>query len=648
VILTVAQLVSQTNPPTNSGGGTVFYVTNQSHRFLSNRVERYEGGTPDGIGIQRIGLALLAGRRVATEYERIVKEVNCIDNDKEFNDFLVPSLPPKTLLEYECSTYDRVVAKLKKHAPNLIILGCSSHDDDLNPSQEKTKSSSCIGRHLPIFSFLIRCGKRFLHYNYVCAILNDVFGIQSRGGCQCAGPYSQRLLGLTVRINSTEVPSDSNKQIERALLRSDRPCELLRPGYTRLSLPFKGLREEEVEYVVQALIWVAKHGWAFLPQYGCDHRTGEWRHWSRRGKPLGKSERRWLSHYDALAPLMDTSNSSILMQGSECVEASRDRLHQAMVNATAILNSTTRDPRFLSEVEKMNPAIGMLGSGGNNDSGGEEVDHTLEDLRWYVYQQEVSQFLRDGFEDVPDTLVDDALLGAIHVRSDGRQHSTSSTGGSDTTALAVLTAGANSPHDPGCKRDELLLVPFREGNHTGEALFEEIKAGYAVGELSNACEIFSSCRDEWVSISEFIKEHNSLGTIAAIELEEELASGRKRDLSSMEGSSSLGSTLSEVITSDQLSSYQPSQSLLLAVEKREKKKPSRDSLQWGESSASHIAPPSSCVQGVHVDATTASCDDVTKMATDTKLSNKVKKIKGMKPPPKLMRFITQVSFSKLY
>lgn len=617
-------------------------MTNQSHRFLSNRVERYEGGTPDGIGIQRIGLALLTGRRVATEYERIVQEVNCIDNVKEF-DVRAPSLPPKTLLEYECSTYDRVVAKLKKHAPNLIILGCSSHDDDLNPSQEKTKSSTCIGRRLPIFSFLIRCGRRFLHYNYVCAILNDIFGIQSRGGCQCAGPYSQRLLGLTVRINATEVPSDSNNQIERALLRSDRPCELLRPGYTRLSLPFKGLREEEVDYVVQALIWVAKHGWAFLPQYGCDHRTGEWRHWSRRGKPLGKSERRWLSHYDALASFMDAPNNSILLLGSECVVASRDRLHQAMVNANAILHSTTRDPRFLSEVEKMNPAIGMLGSGGYNDSGGGGVDHTLEDLRWYVYQQEVSQYLRDGFEDVPDTLVDNALLGAIHVRFDGRQHSTSSIGGSDTTAPAVVsTASANSPHDPGCELNELLLVPFREGDHAGEAPFEEIRAGYAVGELSDACEVFSSCRDEWVSISEFIKEHNSPGTIAAIELEEELASGRKRDLSSMEGSSSLGSTLSEVITPIYLSSYQPSQSLLLAVEKREKKKPSRYSLHWGESSAPHIAPPSSCVQGVNVNATTASSDAVTK-----KSSNKVKKNKGMKPPPKLMRFITQVSFSNV-
>ena len=46
---------------------------------------------------------------------------------------------------------------------------------------------------LPIFSFLVRhpTTRQFLHYNFVCAVLNDVFGIQARGGCACAGPYAQ-------------------------------------------------------------------------------------------------------------------------------------------------------------------------------------------------------------------------------------------------------------------------------------------------------------------------------------------------------------------------------------------------------------------------------------------------------------------------
>ena len=46
---------------------------------------------------------------------------------------------------------------------------------------------------LPVFSFLIGHphSNRYLHHNFVCALLNDLYGIQSRGGCSCAGPYAQ-------------------------------------------------------------------------------------------------------------------------------------------------------------------------------------------------------------------------------------------------------------------------------------------------------------------------------------------------------------------------------------------------------------------------------------------------------------------------
>lgn len=67
---------------------------------------------------------------------------------------------------------------------------------------------------------------RFLHYNFVCALLNDLFGVQSRGGCQCAGPYSQRLLGMSMR---------DTRAVEAELLCKH---ELLRPGFSRLSLSY--------------------------------------------------------------------------------------------------------------------------------------------------------------------------------------------------------------------------------------------------------------------------------------------------------------------------------------------------------------------------------------------------------------------------
>ena len=64
-----------------------------------------------------------------------------------------------------------------KDIPELVLVGPS-------PS---------TAPRLPIFSFLIvhqHTGK-YLHYGFVCALLNDLFGIQTRGGCSCAGPYAQ-------------------------------------------------------------------------------------------------------------------------------------------------------------------------------------------------------------------------------------------------------------------------------------------------------------------------------------------------------------------------------------------------------------------------------------------------------------------------
>ena len=46
---------------------------------------------------------------------------------------------------------------------------------------------------IPIFSFLVRHSDsgKLLHHNFVCTLLNDLYGVQSRGGCACAGPYAQ-------------------------------------------------------------------------------------------------------------------------------------------------------------------------------------------------------------------------------------------------------------------------------------------------------------------------------------------------------------------------------------------------------------------------------------------------------------------------
>lgn len=384
ILILKKHLVNQTNAPGRSGGGTVFYVTHTHHRFLSNRIERYEGGTPNVVGIMRAGLTFLVKRKIENNYKRAVNfscttSTTCqVQNKDEF--------VPKTILEDDCSTYSYVVDKLSQTAPNIVILGKT------NPVQK--------GRNLPIFSFLVKCGKRFLHYNYVCAILNDLFGIQSRGGCQCSGPYSQHLLGLTKLVDGKEIPNDENDMIESALLHYKERAELLRPGYTRLSLPFKGLRREEIEYVVKALEWVSKHAWSLICQYRCNHRTGEWRHFSRQGKPLGRTERRWLSHFD-----LSTNRSNRTM--NEMSEKNlTDILDKALENANYQLEVARNEQKYMKQAMKMTDDSAIL-----------DGDENLESLRWYVYPKECAQFLMQGYLTVPETL-SSTILGAIRPLSE--------------------------------------------------------------------------------------------------------------------------------------------------------------------------------------------------------------------------------------
>lgn len=198
MLIVKKRLVSQLNPPSLSGGGTVFYVAPEHHRFLSNRIERYEGGTPNVTGIYRLGVAHLFKQQLKLSFQKILAPKNL------------------TLMDYDIQRAKTLQDRLKR-VPNLVLIDGHSN-----------------AKKLPVFSFLIKCGQRFLHYNFVCALLNDIFGIQSRGGCQCAGPYAQFMLGML----------DYNQAVESWLVHSK--DELMRPGVTRLSLPSLGTTKVSV------------------------------------------------------------------------------------------------------------------------------------------------------------------------------------------------------------------------------------------------------------------------------------------------------------------------------------------------------------------------------------------------------------------
>ncbi len=204
--------------PTVPGGGTVAYVNPAEHVYLDDIEHREEGGTPAIVESIRAGLVFALKSAVGT-----------------------PAIRSR-----EHSFIDRAIERWSAH-PNIEILG--------NRTAER----------LSIVSFVVRRDARYLHHNFVVALLSDLFGIQSRGGCSCAGPYGHRLLGIDI---------ETSHEFEREISRG---CEGIKPGWVRVNFNYF-ISEAVFEYILAAVELVAADGWRLLPQYGFDAATGLWRH----------------------------------------------------------------------------------------------------------------------------------------------------------------------------------------------------------------------------------------------------------------------------------------------------------------------------------------------------------------------------------
>ncbi|XP_070550061.1 probable cysteine desulfurase [Ptychodera flava] len=173
--------------PATAGGGTVSYVSREKHYYLKDIESREEGGTPAITESIRAGMAFQLKEAVGPDVIEAREEELC---RRAFNKW--------------------------QHNKNLIILG------NKRP------------RRLPIFSFLVKHEKsgKLLHHNFVCTLLNDLYGVQARGGCACAGPYAHDLLGITEQIADEfiRVLDEDRKQKE-----NKEPLEALRPGFSRIT-----------------------------------------------------------------------------------------------------------------------------------------------------------------------------------------------------------------------------------------------------------------------------------------------------------------------------------------------------------------------------------------------------------------------------
>jgi len=209
--------------PTVPGGGTVSYVNAYEHRYLDDITHREEGGTPSIIGAIRCGLVFQLKESVGGDLIR----------------------------EHEHRFIRRAIDDWGE-ASQIRILG--------NPDLWR----------LSIVSFMVGHGDGFLHHNFVVALLNDLFGIQARGGCSCAGPYGHRLLGIDIT---------RSKAFEREVVRG---CEGVKPGWVRVNFNYF-ISEDSFRYIVEAVKLVALHGWRLLPDYTFCPMSGLWLH--RQGQP---------------------------------------------------------------------------------------------------------------------------------------------------------------------------------------------------------------------------------------------------------------------------------------------------------------------------------------------------------------------------
>ena len=204
--------------PTMPGGGTVAYVNPLEHVYLDDPEHREEGGTPAIIESIRAGLAFKLKEAVGVDAIRAREE----------------------------AFIDRAIAAWSAE-PGIGILG--------NPALPR----------LSIVSFTVRHDGRYLHHNFVVAVLNDLFGIQSRGGCSCAGPYGHRLLGIDI---------ETSHAFEREISRG---CEGIKPGWVRVNFNYF-ISEAVFDYITRAVAMVARDGWRLLPWYRFEPATGMWRH----------------------------------------------------------------------------------------------------------------------------------------------------------------------------------------------------------------------------------------------------------------------------------------------------------------------------------------------------------------------------------
>ena len=203
------------NVPDCPGGGTVSWTNPWGeHKYIDNIEDREDGGTPGFLQVIKTALAIQLKEEMGVE--------NIQNREHEIVDYVFSRL---------------------ENVPNIKILA-NQHKDRLG-----------------VISFYIDD----LHYNLGVKMLNDRFGIQTRGGCSCAGTYGHFLLHV-----DQETSHDLVCQITSGDL-------IKKPGWIRMSI-HPTTTNEEIEYVCNNIIALAENHKDWASEYNYDAKTNNFHH----------------------------------------------------------------------------------------------------------------------------------------------------------------------------------------------------------------------------------------------------------------------------------------------------------------------------------------------------------------------------------
>ncbi len=237
--------------PSVPGGGTILFVSPTGHSYHPDPAIREEGGTPAIVESVRAGLVFALKDAVGTD------EIRRREHD----------LARRALRSWSAN-------------PRIEILG--------NPDLER----------LAIVSLGLRHPSGHLHANFVVAVLSDLFGIQARSGCFCAGPYIHRMY-----------PIDDawSRRMDAEVAKGHMGAKL---AFTRLTFNYF-ITETVFRYIVDAVHLIADEGWKLLALYRFDPDSGLWQHRARAPDPP-PSLRGFAAALDGAPPRLATAPESAL------------------------------------------------------------------------------------------------------------------------------------------------------------------------------------------------------------------------------------------------------------------------------------------------------------------------------------------------